>query len=34
MEAARAMYERLGYHRSEDRVFPDGFVLLSYRKEL
>jgi len=34
MEAAQAMYERLGYHRSEDRVFPDGFVLLSYRKEL
>ena len=34
MEAAQAMYDRLGYHRSEDRVFPDGFVLLSYRKEL
>ena len=34
MEAARTMYERLGYQRSEDRVFPDGFVLLSYRKEL
>jgi ribosomal protein S18 acetylase RimI-like enzyme len=34
MEAAQAMYERLGYHRSEDRVFPDGFVLLSYRKDL
>jgi len=34
MEAAQAMYERLGYHGSADRVFPDGFVLLSYRKEL
>jgi ribosomal protein S18 acetylase RimI-like enzyme len=34
MEAAQAMYDRLGYRRSEDRVFPDGFVLLSYRKEL
>jgi len=34
MEAAQAMYDGLGYHRSEDRVFPDGFVLLSYRKEL
>jgi len=34
MVAAQAMYDRLGYHRSEDRVFPDGFVLLSYRKEL
>jgi ribosomal protein S18 acetylase RimI-like enzyme len=34
MEAAQAMYDRLGYHRSEDRVFPDGFVLLSYTKQL
>ena len=34
MEAAQRMYERLGYVRSADRVFPDGFVLLSYRKEL
>lgn len=34
MEAAQSMYDRLGYRRSEDRVFPDGFVLLSYRKEL
>ena len=34
MEAARLMYERLGYERTEDRVFPDGFVLLGYRKRL
>jgi ribosomal protein S18 acetylase RimI-like enzyme len=34
MEAAQAMYERLGYDRLEDRVYPDGFVLLSYRKQL
>jgi GNAT superfamily N-acetyltransferase len=34
MKAARAMYEALGYERLEDRVFPDGFVLLSYAKEL
>ena len=34
MRAARAMYERLGYERTEDRVFPDGFVLLGYRKQL
>jgi GNAT superfamily N-acetyltransferase len=34
MVAARRMYERLGYERGEDRVFPDGFVLLSYAKRL
>lgn len=34
MGAARAMYERLGYERTEDTVFPDGFVLLGYRKRL
>jgi ribosomal protein S18 acetylase RimI-like enzyme len=34
MEAAQAMYERLGYERTEDMVFPDGFVLLAYRKQL
>jgi len=28
------MYTSLGYERSEDRVFPDGFVLLGYSKEL
>jgi ribosomal protein S18 acetylase RimI-like enzyme len=30
MRAARAMYEALGFARGADRVFPDGFVLLSY----
>jgi len=34
MLAARRMYERLGYVREADRIFPDGFVLLGYRKEL
>jgi ribosomal protein S18 acetylase RimI-like enzyme len=34
MRAARRMYESLGYERSEDRVFPDGFVLLGYTKRL
>jgi ribosomal protein S18 acetylase RimI-like enzyme len=34
MQAARQMYERLGYERTEDTVFPDGFVLLGYRKTL
>jgi ribosomal protein S18 acetylase RimI-like enzyme len=34
MEAAQRMYERLGYERTEDHVFPDGFVLIGYRKEL
>jgi len=34
MKAAQGMYERLGYVRSADRVFPDGFVLIGYRKEL
>ena len=34
MLAARRMYERLGYVRDADRVFPNGFVLLGYRKEL
>lgn len=34
MKAAQAMYERLGYERDEDVVFPDGFVLLGYRKQL
>lgn len=30
MRAARAMYEGLGFRRLDDRVFPDGFVLLTY----
>jgi ribosomal protein S18 acetylase RimI-like enzyme len=34
MRAAREMYTSLGYERSEDRVFPDGFVLLGYTKLL
>jgi ribosomal protein S18 acetylase RimI-like enzyme len=34
MQAAQTMYERLGYRRLEDRVYPDGFVLLSYTKSL
>jgi ribosomal protein S18 acetylase RimI-like enzyme len=34
MKAARAMYERLGYERTDDIVFPDGFVLLGYSKRL
>lgn len=34
MKAAQAMYEGLGYEQSEDRVFPDGFVLLGYSKQL
>ena len=34
MRAAREMYTSLGYARSEDRVYPDGFVLLGYTKQL
>jgi ribosomal protein S18 acetylase RimI-like enzyme len=34
MQAAQRMYEKLGYERTEDHVFPDGFVLLSYEKRL
>jgi ribosomal protein S18 acetylase RimI-like enzyme len=34
MKAAQSMYEGLGYERDEDVVFPDGFVLLGYRKRL
>jgi ribosomal protein S18 acetylase RimI-like enzyme len=34
MGAAQAMYESLGFERMEDRVFPDGFVLLGYEKRL
>jgi len=34
MEAARTMYERLGFVRAPDRVFPDGFVLLGYERAL
>lgn len=34
MRAARAMYESLGYARTNDRVLADGFVLLGYEKQL
>lgn len=34
MAAAKAMYEGLGYVRADDEVKPDGFVLLSYAKQL
>ena len=34
MRAAQALYERLGFDRAEDEVFPDGFVLLGYTKQL
>ena len=34
MRAAREMYASLGYVRAEDRVLPDGFVLLGYTKQL
>ena len=32
--AAKAMYEAMGFERLPDRVFPDGFVLLSYEKAI
>jgi ribosomal protein S18 acetylase RimI-like enzyme len=32
MRPAQMMYERLGYRRLVDRVFPDGFVLLTYER--
>jgi ribosomal protein S18 acetylase RimI-like enzyme len=34
MTAAQRMYEAMGFRRLEDRVFPDGFVLLTYRLDL
>lgn len=34
MRIAQRMYQSLGYEKGEDRVFPDGFVLLSYSKPL
>lgn len=34
MQVAQRMYESLGYELGEERVFPDGFVLLSYSKAL
>jgi ribosomal protein S18 acetylase RimI-like enzyme len=34
MKTAKAMYEAMGFRRLPDRVFPDGFVLLSYEKDV
>jgi ribosomal protein S18 acetylase RimI-like enzyme len=34
MAVAQRMYESHGFERMQDRVFPDGFVLLGYRKRL
>jgi ribosomal protein S18 acetylase RimI-like enzyme len=34
MTVAQGMYERMGFRRGEDRVFPDGFVLLRYEREV
>ncbi len=34
MTTAQRMYEAMGFRRLDDRVFPDGFVLLTYRIEL
>lgn len=34
MKIAQAMYERMGFERLEDQVFPDGFVLLSFEKAI
>jgi ribosomal protein S18 acetylase RimI-like enzyme len=34
MRAAQRMYESMGFSRRPDRVFPDGFVLLSYEKSI
>lgn len=34
MRAAQAMYEAMGFERLPDRVFPDGFVLLTYEKAI
>jgi ribosomal protein S18 acetylase RimI-like enzyme len=34
MKAAQAMYEGMGFERHPDRVFPDGFVLLTYERPI
>ena len=34
MKVAQAMYGSMGFDRLPDRVFPDGFVLLSYEKPI
>jgi ribosomal protein S18 acetylase RimI-like enzyme len=34
MLGAQAMYEGMGFERLADRVFPDGFVLLTYERRI
>lgn len=34
MKVAQTMYEAMGFERLPDRVFPDGFVLLTYEKSI
>jgi hypothetical protein len=34
MSTAQAMYEHMGFERLADRVFSDGFVLLTYEKRI
>lgn len=34
MPIAQDMYQRMGFERLEDRVFPDGFVLLTFEKAI
>lgn len=34
MKEAQRMYEAFGFERLDDRVFPDGFVLLTYRRSI
>lgn len=34
MKVAQRMYETMGFERLADRMFPDGFVLLTYEKGL
>lgn len=34
MTQAQAMYDAMGFTQLEDRVFPDGFVLLTYEKAI
>jgi ribosomal protein S18 acetylase RimI-like enzyme len=34
MRAAQAMYRTLGFRRTADRVFPDGFVLLGFERDI
>lgn len=34
MKVAQAMYAAMGFEQLQDRVFPDGFVLLTYRQAI